>query len=167
FGALNARTCITVLRQICAGLQEAHAQQVIHRDLKPENVMLDRSGQIKLMDFGIASSSWTCGEKDTQVLGTPASMAPEQAEGCQVDPRSDIYSVGLILYEMTTGHPAFSGNTPVEIALKQVRDAPTAPRMLEPGIPERIEKAILRALSKPPQERFQSVEEFAQSLTTD
>jgi tRNA A-37 threonylcarbamoyl transferase component Bud32 len=167
FGALNARTCVTVTRQICAGLQEAHAQGVIHRDLKPENVMLDRTGQIKLMDFGIASSPQAQEERDTRILGTPAYMAPEQTEGNTVDVRSDIYAVGLILYEMTTGRPAFSGNTPVEIALKQVREAPTAPRTLEPGIPERIEKAILRALSKTPQERFQSADEFAQSLAAD
>lgn len=165
FGALNARTCITIVRQICAGLQEAHAQQVIHRDLKPENVMLDRTGQIKLMDFGIASSPGEPAEKE--ILGTPAYMAPEQAEGHPVDERSDIYAVGLILYEMTTGRPAFSGDTPIEIALKQVGEVPTAPRTLEPGIPERIEKAILRALSKSPQERFQSVEEFAQFLAAD
>src|SRR5215472_6307033 len=167
FGALNARTCATITRQICAGLQEAHAQNVIHRDMKPENVMLDHKGQIKLMDFGIASSPWAQEREDSRILGTPAYMAPEQAEGAQVDGRSDIYSVGLILYEMTTGRPAFPGNTPVETTLKQVRDAPTAPRLLEPGIPERIEKAILRALSKSPQERFQSVGEFAQILAAD
>lgn len=167
FGALNARTCISIICQICAGLQEAHAQQVIHRDLKPENVMLDRTGQIKLMDFGIASSPGEQQEEDKKILGTPAYMAPEQAEGGPVDERSDIYAVGLILYEMTTGRPAFSGGTPIEIALKQVREAPTSPRTLEPGIPERIEKAILRALSKSPQERFQSVDEFAHFLTAD
>ena len=167
FGALNARTCVSIIRQICAGLQEAHAQQVVHRDLKPENVMLDRTGQIKLMDFGIASSPGEQEEGDKKILGTPAYMAPEQAEGSPVDERSDIYAVGLILYEMTTGRPAFSGETPIEIAVKQVREAPASPRTLEPGIPERIEKAILRALSKSPQERFQSADEFAQFLAPD
>jgi serine/threonine protein kinase len=167
FGSLNARTCVTITRQICLGLQEAHLQQVIHRDLKPENVMLDRSGQIKLMDFGIACSSQTDDQQEARVLGTPAYMAPEQAEGNAADVRSDIYAVGLILYEMITGRPAFSGETPHEVALKQASEAPTAPRSLEPGIPEQIERAILRALQKSPAERFQTAEEFAQALSSE
>ena len=167
FGALNARTCITIVRQICAGLQEAHAQQVIHRDIKPENVMLDRNGQIKLMDFGIASSPGAPAERGKEILGTPAYMAPEHAEGGPVDERSDVYAVGLILYEMSTGRPAFSWGTPIENALKQVREAPASPRALEPGIPERIEKTIQRALHKSPQERFQSVNELAEMLTPE
>jgi len=167
FGALNTRTCVTVALQICAGLQEAHLQNVIHRDLKPENVMLDRNGQIKLMDFGIACSPQASSQMNAKILGTPAYMAPEQAEGKPASSRSDVYALGLILYEMLTGRPAFSGDTSVEIALKQVRDVPAAPRSLEPGIPERVEKAILRALSKTPEERFASAEEFAQNLTQD
>jgi hypothetical protein len=166
FGALNARTCATITRQICSGLQEAHLQHVIHRDLKPENIMLDRGGQIKLMDFGIACSSQSH-EQDARILGTPAYMAPEQAEGNPADARSDIYAAGLILYEMTTGRPAFSGETPTEIALKQLRETPAAPRSLELGIPQRIESAILRALQKSPEERFQSAEEFAQALSSE
>ena len=167
FGALNARTCVTIALQICAGLQEAHLQSVIHRDLKPENIMLDHNGQIKLMDFGIACSPQTSIQANAKILGTPAYMAPEQAEGKPADSRADIYALGLILYEMITGHPAFSGDTPLEIALKQVRDAPAAPRSLEPGIPERLERAILRALSKTPEERFASAEEFASNLTQE
>ncbi len=167
FGALNTRTCVTIASQICAGLQEAHLQNVIHRDLKPENVMLDRNGQIKLMDFGIACSPQASSQMNGKILGTPAYMAPEQAEGKPASSRSDVYALGLILYEMLTGRPAFSGDTPVEIALKQVRDVPAAPRSLEPGIPERVEKAILRALSKTPEERFASAEEFAQNLTQE
>lgn len=167
FGALNARTCVEITRQICAGLQEAHLQHVIHRDLKPEDVMLDRGGQIKLMDFGIACSSQARDQQVAWILGTAAYMAPEQAEGNPADERSDIYAAGLILYEMATGRPAFSGDTQPEIALKQVREAPAAPRSLEPGIPERIDSAILRALQKSPEERFPSAEEFAQALSSE
>ncbi len=167
FGALNARTCVTVTRQICAGLQEAHAQEVIHRDLKPENVMLDRSGQIKLMDFGIASSPRTRDEKDAQVFGTPAYMAPEQTEGGPVDTRTDTYAVGLILYEMIAGHPAFSDKAPPGASLKQARQGPSAPGHFEPGTPPQIESTILRALRKTPEERFQTAEEFARSLSSE
>ena len=164
FGAMNARTCVTIARQICAGLQEAHLQHVIHRDLKPENVMLDRGGQIKLMDFGIACSPQAQEKMDGKILGTPAYMAPEQAEGKPADVRTDIYAVGLILYEMVTGQPAFAGDTPLEIVLKQVHQTPATPRSLEPGLPGSVDSAILHALRKSPAERFQSAEEFAKSL---
>jgi tRNA A-37 threonylcarbamoyl transferase component Bud32 len=167
FGALNARTCVTITLQMCAGLQEAHLQNVIHRDLKPENVMLDRNGQIKLMDFGIACSPQDSDQTNGKILGTPAYMAPEQAEGKFADSRTDVYASGLILYEMLTGRPAFSGDTPLEIALKQVRDIPATPRSLEPGIPPKLESAILRALSKTPEERFPSAEEFARNITLE
>jgi eukaryotic-like serine/threonine-protein kinase len=128
FGGLPLRKGIQVAQQICAGLAEAHAQGILHRDLKPENIMLDQAGNIKIMDFGIARSLEADPSLTGGIIGTPAYMAPEQAAGKTVDSRSDIYSLGLILYEMFTGAKAFTGQTPVEVALKQVHETPPAPR---------------------------------------
>src|SRR5262249_25512136 len=122
FGTLNVHTSIAITRQICSGLEEAHEQGVIHRDLKPENVMLDRNGDIKLMDFGIACSGSSIGNDGGRIFGTPAYMAPEQAAGGPAEPRTDLYAVGLILYEMVTGRPAFTADTPLGIVMKQLRD---------------------------------------------
>ena len=102
-GAVNTRKGVQIARQICAALGEAHAQGIIHRDLKPENVMLDRSGNVKVMDFGIARLLDSAATSTGGVMGTPAYMAPEQAESRPLDPRTDIYAVGLILYELLTG----------------------------------------------------------------
>jgi eukaryotic-like serine/threonine-protein kinase len=162
-GCLGVRTTIRIARQICAGLQEAHAQGIVHRDLKPENVMLDQEGQVKVMDFGIARSI----ERETAttgLIGTPPYMAPEQVEGKAVDPRTDIYSLGLVIYEMLTGSAAFEGDTPMSVALKQVRERPTPPRKLDPGLPKGIETVVLKCLEKDPDNRFQSVGELESAL---
>jgi serine/threonine protein kinase len=164
FGALSARTAVGISEQICAGLAEAHEEGVIHRDLKPENIMLDRHGQIKVMDFGVAARLGIHEQNPGQILGTPAYMAPEQTEGRTPDKRTDVYAVGLILYEMVTGRPAFVGNTPLEVALKQVREMPAKPSSLERGIPERVESAIIKSLQKSPQARFQTARELAEAL---
>jgi zinc protease len=164
-GAVNPRKGIQIARQICAALHEAHAQGIVHRDLKPENVMIDRAGNVKVMDFGIArlldtSVTMTAGG----ILGTPAYMAPEQAEGKAVDARTDIYATGLILYEIFTGKAAFSGDTPMVVALKQIRETPPAPRSLDPALPWELEATIMRCLEKDPAARFQSVEELDAAL---
>lgn len=161
---LNLRKAMDVTRQICAGLREAHAQEVVHRDLKPENLMLDRSGVIKIMDFGIARSAGGGSTLTGALIGTPAYMSPEQASGKTVDHRSDVYSLGLILYEMFTGSVAFHGETPVEVALKQVQEAPDRPREKEPLLPRRLEKVILRCLEKDPAKRYQTVDELESAL---
>ena len=160
-GAVNVRKGIQIARQICAALHEAHAQGIVHRDLKPENVMLDKSGNVKVMDFGIArlldaSATATA----SGIIGTPAYMAPEQAEGRDVDARTDIYALGLILYEIFTGKTAFSGDTPMVVALKQIRELPPAPQTIEPALPSELNAAIMRCLEKDPAQRFQSVEEL-------
>ena len=164
-GAVNVRKGVQIARQICAALHEAHAQGVVHRDLKPENVMLDKSGNVKVMDFGIArlldtSVTATAGG----IIGTPAYMAPEQAEGLAVDARTDIYALGLILYEIFTGKTAFSGDSPMAVALKQIREMPPAPQSVEPSLPWELDAAIMRCLAKDPVARFQSVEDLDGAL---
>jgi formylglycine-generating enzyme required for sulfatase activity/class 3 adenylate cyclase/predicted Ser/Thr protein kinase len=164
FSALSTRTGIKIATQICEGLREAHAQGIVHRDLKPENLMIDTSGNVKLMDFGLAH---LVAEVSTAAVGTPSYMAPEQAQGEQVDLRCDIYSLGLVLFEMFTGSAAFTGETPIAVALKQIQDAPKNPRDLDRSIPDHIAKAILRCLEKDPAKRFQTVEELQAAILTE
>ncbi|MBI4459081.1 MAG: protein kinase, partial [Acidobacteria bacterium] len=167
FGGLPKVKGIEVALQICDGLQEAHNQDVVHRDLKPGNIMIDRSGNAKVMDFGIARSVETGVNPGTAVIGTPAYMAPEQAEGKNLDARTDIYALGLILYEIFTGKPAFTGDSAVAVALKQINETPRPPRELEPTIPVQIEQVILRCLEKNPTNRYQSLTEWKSALTKD
>jgi tRNA A-37 threonylcarbamoyl transferase component Bud32 len=167
FGNLGVRGGTRIAQEICAGLREAHAQGVVHRDLKPENVMVDREGNVKVMDFGIARSLETGTTGTTGIMGTPAYMAPEQAEGKGVDLRADIYALGLMLYEVFTGSTAFKGDTPMAVALKQIHETPPAPREVEPALPAHVEKAILKCLEKNPAKRFQSVAELEAALTRE
>ena len=164
FGTLSLRKAIQITQQICAGLREAHALAIVHRDLKPENIMLDKAGHVKVMDFGIARSIETGTMTTGSIIGTPAYMAPEQAEGKAIDQRSDIYSLGLILYEMATGNAAFKGDTPMAVALKQVREQPTPPHEIEPTIPYDFDRIVLKCLEKDPSKRFQSVDELEEAL---
>lgn len=158
---------LRLARQLCAGLSAAHAQGVLHRDIKPENLIIEAVGNAKLMDFGIARPIERIAPGETQqgwVVGTPLYMAPEILQGREADVRGDIYAVGVLLYEIFTGKPPFSGSTPVEIMLKQIKDDPLPPRgpngVLDPG----LEAAILRCLKKDPAERFASVDDLARAL---
>ncbi|HTS11834.1 MAG TPA: protein kinase [Candidatus Limnocylindrales bacterium] len=164
FGGLPLRKAINVALQICSGLKEAHAQGIVHRDLKPENVMIDANGNVKIMDFGIARSMEAATRLTGSMIGTPAYMAPEQVSGKQVDYRTDIYSLGLILYEMFTGTQAFQADTPVAVALKQIRETPPPPHEVEPNVPVAIERAILKCLEKEQSRRYQSVAELEKVL---
>ena len=166
FGGLPVKKAVGVALQICSGLREAHAQGIVHRDLKPENVMIDANGNVKIMDFGIARSMEAGTRLTGSMVGTPAYMAPEQVAGKPVDYRTDVYSLGLMLYEMFTGTPAFQADTPVAVALKQLRETPPAPHEVEPTIPVPIERAILKCLEKEPAKRFQSVAELEKALST-
>ena len=165
-GVFSLRSALEIARQICSGLREAHAQGVAHRDLKPENLMMDRAGQIKIMDFGVARI-FAAHSKTTisAVVGTPAYMAPEQVESRAVDQRTDIYALGLIVYEMVTGKEVFKADTPLGIAYKQVHEAAPAPRSVDPSIPENVEKLILRCIEKEPERRFQTISELEKALS--
>jgi serine/threonine protein kinase/class 3 adenylate cyclase len=162
---LGPGKAVGIARQMCAGLREAHAQGVVHRDLKPENVMIDSAGTVRIMDFGIAHSALGGGMTQTDtIIGTPTYMSPEQAEGRKVDHRTDIYAVGLVMYEMFTGSPTFTAETPVAVAIKHIRETPIDPHELEPSVPEHISSAILKCLEKKPENRFQSVDELEAAL---
>jgi serine/threonine protein kinase len=164
-GVFSPRSTLDLARQICSGLQEAHAQGIVHRDLKPENLMLDRQGRIKIMDFGIARAFAEHSLTTLNVIaGTPAYMSPEQVESRDVDQRADIYSLGLIVYEMITGKEVFKADTPLAVAYKQVHEAAPPPRSVDPGIPEAVEKIILRCIEKEPERRFQTVEELDKAV---
>ncbi len=157
-GPLPWQHALKLAQQICAGLREAHMQGVVHTDLKPANVMLDRSGNVKIMDFGIAQPLQGGGQSANTLLGTPTYMAPEQVECKRLDARTDIYALGLLLYEMVTGIPPFKGETPVTVAAKQLRQIPEHPREMAPELSVDAEAAILKCLEKEPEKRFQSID---------
>jgi serine/threonine protein kinase/cell division protein FtsN len=158
------REAVEIVRQICGGLREAHLQGIVHRDLKPANIIVDRSGNVKIMDFGIARLVRDNTKLTRTISGTPAYMAPEQIELKNVDARTDIYAVGLLLYEMVTGCPAFFGENPIAVAVKQIRDLPTRPREILPTLAVHTEAIILKCLQKDPAKRFQSVDELDLAL---
>jgi serine/threonine protein kinase len=165
YSAASIRKGVEWARQICHALSEAHGQGIVHRDLKPENIVIDGQGNVKVMDFGIARSIETPKTTTGMMIGTPAYMAPEQAEGKPTDSRSDIYSLGLVLYEMFTGQCAFRADTPVGLAIKQIHETPPTPRTVEPYLPGFLDRAIQRCLEKDPRKRFQSTEELESALT--
>jgi hypothetical protein len=164
FGGLPTRKATDLILQICSGLKEAHAQGIVHRDLKPENVMIDAQGNVKIMDFGIARSMEAVTRLTGSMVGTPAYMAPEQVAGKPSDYRTDIYALGLIMYEVFTGTQAFQAENAVAVALKQMREAPIAPHEVDPSIPALIERAIMKCLEKEQSKRFQSVGDLENAL---
>ena len=163
-GKLPVERGTEIALQICSGLKEAHAQGIVHRDLKPENVMVDSAGNVKIMDFGIARSMDAATRLTGSLAGTPAYMAPEQVSGKPVDYRTDIYSLGLVFYEMFTGAPAFKAENSVAVALKQMSEEVVPPHFVEPQIPVSIERLILKCLEKEPERRYLSVAELEASL---
>jgi len=164
-GHLNEAKAIGLARQILEGLAEAHRLGVIHRDLKPQNIMIDRDGNAKIMDFGIARSLHTKGVTGTGVIiGTPEYMAPEQAEGHGIDHRVDIYALGAILFEMVTGRVPFEGQTPLSIVLKHRSEPPTDPQTLNAQISPELSRVILRCLEKSPDRRYPSAAEALEAV---
>jgi serine/threonine protein kinase/tetratricopeptide (TPR) repeat protein len=148
-------TAVAIAKQVCEGLSEAHKSGVVHRDLKPGNIMIDKEGNARIMDFGIARSLREKGITGAGVMiGTPEYMSPEQVEGKETDQRSDIYSLGIILYEMVTGRVPFEGETPLSIAVKHKTEAPREPKEFNTQIPEDLNRLILRCLEKDKEKRF-------------
>jgi serine/threonine protein kinase/tetratricopeptide (TPR) repeat protein len=164
-GQLGAGKSISIAKQVCEGLAEAHRLGVFHRDLKPSNIMIDREGNARIMDFGIARSVKGKGITGAGVMiGTPEYMSPEQAEVKEVDQRSDVYSLGVILYEMVTGRVPFEGETPLGIAMKHKSEMPKDPREINAQIPEDLSRVTLRCLEKNREKRYQSAGEVRSEL---
>jgi serine/threonine protein kinase/Tfp pilus assembly protein PilF len=165
-GQLPIGKSISIATQICEGLSEAHRLGVVHRDLKSNNIMIDKEGNVRIMDFGIARSLEAKGITGAGVMiGTPEYMSPEQVEGKEVDQRSDIYSLGVILYEMLTGRVPFEGDTPFTIGMKHKGETPKNPKELNTQISDDLNRLILRCLEKEKDKRYQSAGEVRSELT--
>jgi len=164
-GQLTVGKAVYVARQVLEGLAEAHRLGVVHRDLKPQNIMIDREGNARIMDFGIARSLKAKGITGAGVMiGTPEYMSPEQAEVKDVDQRSDIYSFGVILYEMLVGRVPFEGETLLGIAMKHKSQPPQNPKELNPQIPDDLNRMVLKCLEKSKEKRYQSAEDMLSDI---
>ena len=162
---LDVATTVAIAKQVCSGLGEAHDAGIVHRDLKPSNVMIDKEGNAKILDFGIARAAGAPGvTAEGSVVGTPEYMSPEQVAGQEADRRSDIYAFGVILFEMVTGRLPFAAETPFVVAFKQQSERPTPPEELNPQIPPRLSAVILRCLEKDRERRYQTVEDLCREL---
>jgi formylglycine-generating enzyme required for sulfatase activity len=161
---LTLNDSLQIVMELCDGLSEVHRQGAVHRDLKPSNVMVSTRQEVKLMDFGIAGFGNTGLTQAGFAIGTPRYMAPEQVQAGAVDLRTDVYSFGLILYEMTVGRPAFDGATAWEVANKQLKEAPPLPRQVNSQVPYDIERIILKCLQKDPDARYDSAGEILRDL---
>lgn len=158
---------IDFAKQICRGLRYAHSQNVIHRDIKSQNVLIDKKGVVRLSDFGIAKIFSSSDLTMTGVtVGTPEFMSPEQAEGLDVDNKTDIYSLGVVIYEMLTKRPPFLANNAVAVAYKHVHEIPIPPSIKRRDTPKRLELIVLKALKKDKKDRYDSVVEMLDHLDT-
>jgi eukaryotic-like serine/threonine-protein kinase len=163
-GPAPIKVAIDYARQILAALGAAHRHGIVHRDIKPHNVLVGPEGRLKVTDFGIARSGASQMTEVGSIIGTAQYLSPEQARGAPVDQTSDLYSVGVVLYEMLTGQVPFTGETPLEIAMKHLSEVPKPPSELRPEIPHDLDSVVLRALAKDQSERYQSAEEMDADL---
>jgi beta-lactam-binding protein with PASTA domain/tRNA A-37 threonylcarbamoyl transferase component Bud32 len=165
-GPMSQQQVLDVMADVCAALDFSHRHQIIHRDVKPANIMINRAGAVKVMDFGIARALGE-GQNMTQtaaVIGTAQYLSPEQARGEAVDARSDVYAAGCVLYELLTGEPPFTGDSPVAVAYQHVREDPKPPSEVNPSIPPQLDAVVLKALSKNPLNRYQSAAEMRSDI---
>ena len=163
-GPAGPSAAIDLTIEILKALRYAHKRGIVHRDIKPQNVLLDAEGGLKVADFGIARAGASEMTETGAIVGTVQYISPEQAQGQPVSPRSDLYSVGVVLYELLTGRVPFDGEAPVSVALKQVSEPPVPPSQLRPGIPPALEHVVMRALEKDPARRYGSADEFIAAL---
>ncbi|TDC25512.1 Stk1 family PASTA domain-containing Ser/Thr kinase [Micromonospora sp. 15K316] len=166
-GRLQPRRALEICADVCAALEFSHRHGIIHRDIKPGNVMLTQTGQVKVMDFGIAralASGATTMTQTSAVIGTAQYLSPEQARGEAVDARSDVYAAGCVLFELLCGHPPFVGDSPVSVAYQHVREAPPTPSDINPDVNPAVDAIVLKALSKNPLNRYQSAAEMRADL---
>jgi serine/threonine-protein kinase len=166
-GPMPPRRAIEVIADACQALNFSHQHGIIHRDVKPANIMISRTGAVKVMDFGIARAIADSGTSVTQtaaVIGTAQYLSPEQARGETVDARSDVYSLGCVLYEILTGQPPFVGDSPVAVAYQHVREDPVPPSQKHDGVPPELDAVVLKALAKNPDNRYQTAAEMRADL---
>ena len=183
-GRLSTAEALPLVRQMCEGLEAAHAEGVVHRDFKSSNVMLvpktvtggeqtTESTRVVITDFGVARAVLQLADEADEerltgragILGTPAYMAPEQVTGGEISPATDVYALGVVIYEMVTGTLPFSGNTPIAVAVRHIEEAPPKPELAAPGLPPRWSRTILRSLDRDPRRRFQRAREVAAALS--
>ncbi|CAA0116547.1 Serine/threonine-protein kinase PknB [Mycolicibacterium vanbaalenii] len=166
-GPMPPQRAIEVIADACQALNFSHQHGIIHRDVKPANIMISKTGAVKVMDFGIARALADAGNPVTQtaaVIGTAQYLSPEQARGVKVDARSDVYSLGCVLYEMLTGEPPFVGDSPVAVAYQHVREDPVPPSERHSGISPELDAVVLKALAKNPDNRYQTAAEMRTDL---
>ena len=163
-GALDPARAIDLTVQILRAARFAHRRGVIHRDFKPQNVIVDDEGRAKVTDFGIARAGASDMTQTGSIMGTAQYLSPEQAQGHAVNARSDLYSIGIILYELLTGRVPFDAESAVTVALKQVSETPISLRRINPAVPPELEAITLRAIAKDPAERFADADEFIAAL---
>src|SRR5574339_307996 len=167
-GIMDVEEAARILGMIAPGLDEAHSKGIIHRDIKPSNILFDRRGNPYISDFGIAKLTQAQAGNVTgsAIIGTPAYMAPEQAQGLDVDGRADIYALSIILFEMLTGKQPYEADTPMAVAIKHITDPVPHIRQTNPGLPEGMEAVIQKAMAKDRNERFATAMEMTDALRT-